>query len=110
MTTAEHARLKDHVASMTGGLEAKVYEGGKELPLPPTPPPPQGKCKIAMLTHHPGFNLSQGQKQMVSLARALLTQTNILVLDEATVSIFCPSDDAHERSHRRHIRSSRGRV
>lgn len=38
MTTAEHARLKDHVASMTGGLEAKVYEGGKELPLPPTPP------------------------------------------------------------------------
>jgi len=40
MTTAEHARLKDHVASMTGGLEAKVYEGGKELPLPPTPPPP----------------------------------------------------------------------
>lgn len=25
----EHARLKDHVASMTGGLEAKIHEGGK---------------------------------------------------------------------------------
>jgi ATP-binding cassette subfamily C (CFTR/MRP) protein 1 len=25
----EHARLKDHVASMSGGLEAKIHEGGK---------------------------------------------------------------------------------
>lgn len=25
----EHARLKDHVASMEGGLEAKINEGGK---------------------------------------------------------------------------------
>lgn len=23
----EHARLKDHVASMNGGLEAKIHEG-----------------------------------------------------------------------------------
>lgn len=26
----EHARLKDHVASMEGGLEAKIHEGGKQ--------------------------------------------------------------------------------
>jgi len=25
----EHARLKDHVASMDGGLEAKINEGGE---------------------------------------------------------------------------------
>ena len=25
----DHARLKEHVASMEGGLEAKIYEGGK---------------------------------------------------------------------------------
>ena len=27
MISTEHARLKDHVASMTGGLEAKINEG-----------------------------------------------------------------------------------
>jgi hypothetical protein len=30
MVLTEYARLKDHVVSMTGGLEAKVYEGGKK--------------------------------------------------------------------------------
>lgn len=27
MTITEHARLKDHVSGMDGGLEAKVHEG-----------------------------------------------------------------------------------
>lgn len=56
----DHARLKEHVASMTGRLDAQINEGGS--------------------------NLSQGQRQLVSLARALLAPSNILVLDEATVS------------------------
>ncbi|KAF1981153.1 ABC transporter family protein [Aulographum hederae CBS 113979] len=62
----DHARLRDYVSTMPGKLDAQIHEGGS--------------------------NLSQGQRQLVSLARALLAPSNILVLDEATAAVDVETD------------------
>ncbi|KAF2023302.1 vacuolar metal resistance ABC transporter-like protein [Setomelanomma holmii] len=62
----EQACLKDYISSMPGGLDAQLHEGGS--------------------------NLSIGQRQLISLARALLASSKILILDEATAAVDVETD------------------
>ena len=60
-------------------------------------------CRAALMLQK-GQNLSAGQRQLVCLGRALLKNSRVLVMDEATASCDPETDNLIQRTVRSHFR------
>ncbi|KAK6460722.1 P-loop containing nucleoside triphosphate hydrolase protein [Scheffersomyces coipomensis] len=80
----DHAHMKEHV------LQMKTKKDQKDENVDDTDI--EYDTGLSAAVFEGGSNLSSGQKQLLSLARALLNKSQILILDEATAAVDVQTD------------------